>query len=248
MGVGWPGRWVGEAAVVSGFVCSAWSAAMLLLFLGRRARRVCSRLWMTAAMSAASVWAARPNARQNVSETVKKHVNENIAHYNPSKAEDLGLTYGHIHEAADTICRIYQDLHTIIDDATVVPPERRRLVTILRMGVPIHRSVGNPRQSTRHRAATPLRMATPHSLCVYDPTTDRPIWPTSAIVNHEGWTCETTGTPLGPTKTPQMPELTQGGKRKAARTWTTISNLLCGPCNTKKGTGTVADLHRRHGR
>ena len=112
----------GEAAVVSGFVCWWWSAAMLLLFLGRRARRVCSRLWMTAAMSAASVWAARPNARQNVSETVKKHVNENIAHYNPSKAEDLGLTYGHIHEAADTICRIYQDLHTIIDDATVVPP------------------------------------------------------------------------------------------------------------------------------
>ena len=58
----------------------------------------------------------------NVSETVRKHVNENIARYNPSKAEDLGLTYGHIHKAADTICRIYQDLHTIIDDATVVPP------------------------------------------------------------------------------------------------------------------------------
>ena len=58
----------------------------------------------------------------NVSETVKKYVDENIAHYNPSKAEDLDLTYGDIHEAADTICRIYQDLHMIIDDATVVPP------------------------------------------------------------------------------------------------------------------------------
>ena len=58
----------------------------------------------------------------NVSEAVHEHVNVQIAHYNPSKAEDLGLTYGHIHEAADTICRIYQDLHTIIDDATVIPP------------------------------------------------------------------------------------------------------------------------------
>ena len=57
-----------------------------------------------------------------VSETVKQYVDENIAHYNPSKAEDLSLTYGHIHEAADTICDIYQDLHTIIDDATAVPP------------------------------------------------------------------------------------------------------------------------------
>ena len=58
----------------------------------------------------------------NVSETVKKYVDENIAHYSLSKVEDLGLTYGDIHEAADTICGIYQDLHTIIDDATVVPP------------------------------------------------------------------------------------------------------------------------------
>ena len=65
MGVGWPGRWVGEAAVVSGIACSAWSAAMLLLFLGQRARRVCSRLWMTAARRAASVWAAVPNTRQD---------------------------------------------------------------------------------------------------------------------------------------------------------------------------------------
>ena len=62
------------------------------------------------------------NLLTNVAATVKQHVDENIAHYNPSKAEDLALTYGHIHEAADTICRIYQDLHTIIDDATVVPP------------------------------------------------------------------------------------------------------------------------------
>ena len=57
-----------------------------------------------------------------VAETVHKHVNEQVAHYNPSKAEDLGLTYGDIHDAADTICRIYQDLYTIIDDAAVVPP------------------------------------------------------------------------------------------------------------------------------
>ena len=57
-----------------------------------------------------------------VTEAVHKHVNVQIAHYNPSKVEDLGLTYGHIHEAADTICSIYQDLYTIIDDATVVPP------------------------------------------------------------------------------------------------------------------------------
>ena len=57
-----------------------------------------------------------------VSENVHNHVDVQIAHYNPSKAEDLGLTYGHIHEAADTICDIYQDLYTIIDDATVVPP------------------------------------------------------------------------------------------------------------------------------
>ncbi|GEM_PF-4721217 len=58
----------------------------------------------------------------NVSETVHKHATLLIVHYNPSKAEDLDLTYRDIHEAADTICRIYQDLHTIIDDATVVPP------------------------------------------------------------------------------------------------------------------------------
>ena len=33
--------------------------------LRRRARWVCLRLWMTAAMSAASVWVVRPNTRQD---------------------------------------------------------------------------------------------------------------------------------------------------------------------------------------
>ena len=37
VGVRLVGRGVGEAAVVSGFVCSAWPAPMLLGFLGRRA-------------------------------------------------------------------------------------------------------------------------------------------------------------------------------------------------------------------
>lgn len=57
-----------------------------------------------------------------VSEAVKKHVDKLIAHYNPSEAEDLGLTYRDIHDAVDTICCIYQELRMIIDGATVVPP------------------------------------------------------------------------------------------------------------------------------
>lgn len=55
-----------------------------------------------------------------VSETGHQYVNEQIAHYNPSKAEDLSLTYRDIHNAADTICGIYQDLRMIIDGATAV--------------------------------------------------------------------------------------------------------------------------------
>ena len=64
MGVDWPGRWVGEAAVVSGVAWSARAGVLGLSFSGFRVLPVCSRLWMTAAVSAASVWAARPNARQ----------------------------------------------------------------------------------------------------------------------------------------------------------------------------------------
>ena len=64
VGVDWPGRWVGEAAVVSGVAWSARAGVLGLSFSGFRVLPVCSRLWMTAAMSAASVWAARPNARQ----------------------------------------------------------------------------------------------------------------------------------------------------------------------------------------
>ena len=49
--------------------CVRWCVCSLvvverLLFLRLWARRVCLRLWTTAAMSAASVWAARPNTRQ----------------------------------------------------------------------------------------------------------------------------------------------------------------------------------------
>ena len=48
--------------VVLGVVWSG-RAGVLPSWLSRlRVRRVCSRLWMTAAMSTASVWAARPNA------------------------------------------------------------------------------------------------------------------------------------------------------------------------------------------
>ncbi len=60
-----------------------------------------------------------------VSETGHQYVNEQIAHYNPSKAEDLGLPYRDIHKAADTIGGIYQELHMIIDDATAVPRASR---------------------------------------------------------------------------------------------------------------------------
>ena len=51
--------------VVSGGVWPGWSGVVGLRFLRRRARRVCLRLWMTAAASAASVWAPRPNTRQD---------------------------------------------------------------------------------------------------------------------------------------------------------------------------------------
>ena len=54
-----------SAAVVSGVACSGRWAVMLSGLLARRDRRVCLRLWMTAAMSVASVCAAVPNTRQD---------------------------------------------------------------------------------------------------------------------------------------------------------------------------------------
>ena len=60
-GVGLAGCGIGVfGGVVSGSVCWWWSAAMWLRFLGRRPRRVCLRLWMTAPMRTARVCAARP--------------------------------------------------------------------------------------------------------------------------------------------------------------------------------------------
>ena len=60
VGVDWPGRWVGEAAVVSGVAWSARAGVLGLSFSGFWVLPVCSRLCTTAAMSAASVWAAVP--------------------------------------------------------------------------------------------------------------------------------------------------------------------------------------------
>ena len=56
LGVGLVGCGVGVAdAVVLGVVWSRWAGVVWFRFLGRQARRVCLRLWMTAAMGAASV-------------------------------------------------------------------------------------------------------------------------------------------------------------------------------------------------
>ena len=42
-----------------------WPFSVVGLSVARRVRRVCLRLWTTAAMSAASVWAAVPNTRHD---------------------------------------------------------------------------------------------------------------------------------------------------------------------------------------